>query len=75
MARYWAEELSNQDGDAELKALFSTSAKELGDNEGKILQDLVDCQGKPMDIGGYYRVASLSIYVKKGSATFAFDWI
>merc|ERR1712003_292816 len=29
---------------------------ELGDNEGKILQDLIDCQGKAMDLGGYYHV-------------------
>jgi len=56
VARYWAEELSNQSEDPELKAIFSTAAKEFADGETKILQDLVDCQGKPMDIGGYYRV-------------------
>mmetsp|Transcript_110836 Transcript_110836/g.191869 ORF Transcript_110836/g.191869 Transcript_110836/m.191869 type:complete len:259 (+) Transcript_110836:2-778(+) len=56
VARYWAEELSTQSEDPELKAIFSTAAKEFADSESKILQDLVDCQGKPMDIGGYYRV-------------------
>ena len=24
------------------------------DNEERILQELIDCQGQPMEIGGYY---------------------
>jgi len=56
VARYWAEELSTQNDDSDLKAIFSTAAKEFADSEAKILQELIDCQGKPMDIGGYYRV-------------------
>mmetsp|Transcript_151042 Transcript_151042/g.278473 ORF Transcript_151042/g.278473 Transcript_151042/m.278473 type:complete len:192 (+) Transcript_151042:2-577(+) len=56
VAKYWAQELATQSEDSDLKAIFAAAAKELGDSEGKILQDLIDCQGKAMDIGGYYRV-------------------
>merc|ERR1711920_1151470 len=56
VARYWSEELSKQDDDKTLKTVFSTTAKELGESEAKILQDFVDCQGPAADIGGYYRV-------------------
>merc|ERR1719472_469597 len=44
VARYWSEELAKQDDDKSLKAVFSTTSKELGENEAKILQDFVDCQ-------------------------------
>merc|ERR1712003_275510 len=56
LARYWAEELSQQSEDAALKAKFATVAKEFADTEAQVLKELIDCQGKPMDIGGYYRV-------------------
>merc|ERR1712156_143246 len=56
LARYWAEELAKQDSDAALKTAFTTVAKEFADTEAQVLKDLIDCQGKPMDIGGYYRV-------------------
>jgi isocitrate dehydrogenase len=56
VARYWAEELSKQESDASLKGVFEVACKALADNEAKILQDLIDCQGKSVDIGGYYRV-------------------
>merc|ERR1719188_155573 len=56
VARYWAEELSKQGEDPALKATFAAAASELAANEAKVLQDLVDCQGKPVDIGGYWRL-------------------
>jgi len=56
VARYWADELAKQTEDASLQATFKAFAKELEDNEAKILQDMIDCQGTPADIGGYYRV-------------------
>merc|ERR550537_1427207 len=43
VARYWAEEMAKQSDDAALKATFEVFAKELADNESKVLQDLVDC--------------------------------
>jgi isocitrate dehydrogenase len=55
VARYWAEELSKSE-DASLKTVFSKTSQELADGESKILQDMVDCQGTPVDVGGYYKL-------------------
>lgn len=55
LAKYWAEELANQDEDAELKAKFAPLAKSLADNEQKIVDELNSAQGKAVDIGGYYQ--------------------
>jgi isocitrate dehydrogenase len=52
---YWAEALAQQNDDAELKTRFGKLAKLLGDNEHKILDELKAAQGKPVDLGGYYR--------------------
>ena len=52
---YWAEELVAQSKDAELQAHFKNIAKELKTNESKIIEELNAIQGKPMDIGGYYK--------------------
>jgi isocitrate dehydrogenase len=56
VARYWADELAKQDDDAALKAAFGAASKSLGDDEAKILEELIQCQGKAVDLGGYYRV-------------------
>merc|ERR1711979_132228 len=56
VARYWAEELAKQTEDSSLQTTFATVAKEFAEKESKVLQDLIDCQGKAVDIGGYYRV-------------------
>ncbi|HKL20477.1 MAG TPA: NADP-dependent isocitrate dehydrogenase, partial [Tichowtungia sp.] len=55
LALYWAEALAAQEDDADLKARFAPLAKTLAENEEKILKELIECQGSPMDIGGYYR--------------------
>jgi isocitrate dehydrogenase len=52
---YWAQELAAQDKDADLKAAFSGIASSLADNEAKIVEELIAVQGKPADIGGYYK--------------------
>ncbi len=54
LAMYWAEALAAQDQDAELKARFAPLAKNLTDNEAKIVAELNAAQGKPVNIGGYY---------------------
>ena len=54
IARYWAEELASQENDAELASGFEKIAAELRDNEETILQELLDVQGSPADLGGYY---------------------
>lgn len=55
IAKYWAEELANQNQDQDLKVEFAPIAKALADNEDKIVSELNDVQGKPTDIGGYYK--------------------
>ncbi|MBD3654351.1 NADP-dependent isocitrate dehydrogenase [Kangiella sp.] len=55
LAMYWAQELAAQDGDAELKERFSKLAEALTNNEAKIVNELNEVQGQPMDIGGYYK--------------------
>jgi isocitrate dehydrogenase len=54
LAMYWAQALAAQDKDAELKARFAKVAKQLEENESKIVQELLAAQGKPVDLGGYY---------------------
>jgi len=55
LALYWAEALAAQTEDAELRARFSKVAKQLADNETKIVTELNAAQGSTVDIGGYYR--------------------
>ncbi len=55
LALYWAQALAAQDQDAELKAIFTPIAEKLTANEQKIAAELIAVQGKPADIGGYYR--------------------
>ena len=54
IARYWAEELATQSDDTELASGFKQIAAELRDNEEQILQELLDVQDSPADLGGYY---------------------
>ena len=54
LAMYWAQELAQQNDDAELKATFAPLAKALASNEDKIVKELIAVQGNPADIGGYY---------------------
>ncbi|WP_420225570.1 NADP-dependent isocitrate dehydrogenase [Pigmentiphaga litoralis] len=52
---YWAQALAAQTDDKELQQQFTSIAKELESNEAKILEELTAAQGKPVQIGGYYR--------------------
>ena len=71
LALYWAEALAAQDKDAELKARFAPLAKALAENEAKIVAELSAVQGKPVDIGGYYRPdETLAAKAMRPSATF-----
>ncbi|WP_147676113.1 NADP-dependent isocitrate dehydrogenase [Algibacter pacificus] len=54
LAMYWAQELANQTVDETLKAEFTPIAKQLTDNESVIVKELIDIQGDPVDLGGYY---------------------
>ncbi|MDD3468302.1 MAG: NADP-dependent isocitrate dehydrogenase, partial [Campylobacterales bacterium] len=55
LAMYWAEALAAQNDDAELKATFSKVYADLKANEEKINAELISAQGKPQDVGGYFR--------------------
>ena len=54
LALYWAQMLAKQSQDPELQARFSDVARQLAENEDKIVQELIEAQGQPVDIGGYY---------------------
>ena len=55
LALYWAQALARQDQDAQLKARFAPVAQALAEHEQIIIEELNSIQGKPADIGGYYR--------------------
>ena len=55
LAMYWAQELAAQTSNSELQARFAPLAAELSDNEAKIVEELATVQGKPVEIGGYFR--------------------
>jgi isocitrate dehydrogenase len=69
-ALYWAQALAAQKDDAEMAAHFAELAKTLADNEAAITADFAKAQGKPADIGGYYRSdAAKTAAVMRPSAT------
>ncbi|MDY0976334.1 NADP-dependent isocitrate dehydrogenase [Massilia sp. CFBP9012] len=71
LSMYWAQELAAQTEDAELAAKFAPLAKELGESEAKIVAELLEVQGKPADIGGYYKLDEAKVgAVMRPSATF-----
>ncbi|MFN3440496.1 MAG: NADP-dependent isocitrate dehydrogenase [Acidovorax sp.] len=55
LALYWAQELAAQSEDPALAAKFAPLAQQLADNEKTIVAELAAVQGKPVDIGGYYK--------------------
>jgi isocitrate dehydrogenase len=54
LAMYWAEALASQNDDPGIQAIFTRIAKALIENESKIVEELNDAQGSPVNIGGYY---------------------
>jgi len=56
LALYWAEELAKQDQDKELQTIFTPVAQEMRAQEPVISKELIECQGSPVDVGGYYHV-------------------
>ena len=54
LALYWAEALAGQDADTELNERFAPFVSTLKENEQAIAQELLDAQGSPIDLGGYY---------------------
>jgi isocitrate dehydrogenase len=54
LALYWAQMMSEQKHDKSLAECFAKIAKQIEQNQAKIDSDLIEAQGKPVDIGGYY---------------------
>ena len=54
LALYWAQALAEQNKDKDLQACFTRVARELENNEIKIIDEMNSAQGKPVDIRGYY---------------------
>ncbi len=51
---YWAQALAAQNENKELKETFSQIAKDLAENESKIVDELNSVQGATIDVDGYY---------------------
>ncbi|WP_114966825.1 NADP-dependent isocitrate dehydrogenase [Alkalilacustris brevis] len=69
-ALYWAQALAAQDKDAELAAHFAPLARALAENEEKITGELLAAQGKPADLGGYFKTDPAKVAkVMRPSAT------
>jgi isocitrate dehydrogenase len=54
LALYWAQALAEQDKDPQLRARFAPLAQRLAAAESQITEELVEVQGHPVDLGGYY---------------------
>ncbi|HMM93613.1 NADP-dependent isocitrate dehydrogenase [Phycicoccus sp.] len=71
LARYWAQELAAQTEDEALAAIFTPVAEQLVAQSHAIDAELIAVQGKPADIGGYYRPdPEKAAAVMRPSATF-----
>ena len=51
---YWAQALAEQNEDSELKELFLPLSEALISNEELIITELLEVQGKPVELNGYY---------------------
>jgi len=54
IALYWAQAMAAQKSDAHLAQMFAPLADYLSQNEHKIVSELLEVQGKPVNINGYY---------------------
>jgi isocitrate dehydrogenase len=55
LAMYWARALADQTTDPELQARFTPVAERLERSESAVVAQLNGVQGRPVEIGGYYR--------------------
>ncbi len=55
LALYWAQELAAQTDDEDLAGTFAPLAERLAADEERIVSELNEVQGEPVDICGYYR--------------------
>ena len=62
LAKYWAEELSSQSEDIDLKQIFLFISDKLNSSEDIILEELNNSQGNKEEIDGYYYPNSDLVY-------------
>jgi isocitrate dehydrogenase len=55
LALYWASELAAQREDAGLAERFEALAGALAEHERRIIDELAEVQGRPVELGGYYQ--------------------
>ncbi len=55
LALYWAQALAEQTTDPALADHFRPVAAAMAENEAAIVETLIDVQGEPQDVGGYYK--------------------
>ena len=71
LAMYWARALADQTTVARLRDAFTSIARDLEQNESRIVGELIGVQGKPVDVGGYYLPdPALTAQAMRPSATF-----
>jgi len=71
LAMYWAEALASQDSDQTLRERFAPIAEKLKQNEMKIVGELNNAQGNPVNMEGYYEPnEQVIIDVMRPSTTF-----
>lgn len=54
LSLYWAQALSEQNEDEELRNKFAEIYHSLAENESKIAHELINAQGQAVDVKGYY---------------------
>jgi len=62
VALYWAEALAKQSKDPELQKIFAPVAKEMREKEEQINNEMLDDQGRPVDMKGYYHPSETIVY-------------
>ena len=62
LAKYWAEELSSQSEDIDLKEIFLLVSDKLNSSEDVIVKELNNSQGNKEEIDGYYYPSSDLVY-------------
>ena len=70
-ALYWARAVAAQTDNTEMAATFAAMATEIESHERQILEELASTQGRPCDLGGYYKPnPNLVAKIMRPSATF-----
>ncbi|HZW78542.1 MAG TPA: NADP-dependent isocitrate dehydrogenase [Flavobacteriaceae bacterium] len=62
VALYWAEALAKQSKDPELQKIFAPVAKEMREKEEQINNEMLNDQGRPVDMKGYYHPSETIVY-------------